>query len=75
MIFLGMNGGIYLLVLAAAIADGWFLHTGAIKAAERLVDTKLLMTLVGATAVQLGAAYVVIVRYLFPDKKNGSPPE
>jgi hypothetical protein len=35
-------------------------------AADRLVTTNLLMTLVGATTVQLGALIVLMGKYLFP---------
>lgn len=39
-------------------------------AADRLVTTNLLMTLVGATTVQLGALIVLMGKYLFPTPKG-----
>jgi hypothetical protein len=38
-------------------------------AADRLVTTNLLMTLIGATTVQLGAMIVLMGKYLFPTPK------
>ena len=39
--------------------------------ADRLVTTNLLMTLVTATTVQLGALIVLIGKYLFPAPRDG----
>jgi len=38
--------------------------------ADRLVDSKVLMALIGATAVQTGVGFVTIVSSLFPKRIN-----
>ena len=42
----------------------------AFKASDRIVTTNLLISLVSATTVQLGALIVLIGKYLFPAPKN-----
>jgi hypothetical protein len=44
-------------------------NTGLVKSTERIIDSKVVMSLVGATTVQMGAILVTIASYLFP--KNG----
>lgn len=39
-----------------------------IKPDERLVTTEVVMTVIGATTVQLGAIMYTIARYLFPGR-------
>jgi hypothetical protein len=42
-----------------------------ITPADRIITNQVVMTLLGATAVQVGAIAVIIARYLFP---GGSSP-
>jgi hypothetical protein len=39
---------------------------------SRVVTTEVLMTLIGSTAVQVGAAILTIVAYLFPKNRGGN---
>jgi hypothetical protein len=66
--FLIVNGGVLLGIWVAFRTDIELLTQSGSKfaAADRLVTTNLLMTLVGATTVQLGALIVLIGKYLFP---------
>lgn len=66
----GIANTVVLFVILVLIGvDIWMLNTGLIKSAERIVDSKVVMTLVGATTVQMGAIVLTIASYLFP--KNG----
>lgn len=59
-----LNGGVYLLVFLA-----W--STGIWLPDYRIVDGKTLMTLIGATVVQAGLAFITITRFLFPGVAGG----
>lgn len=64
-IFTFLNGGIFLFVIAAWIA-------GLFDATYRIVDSKTVMTLIGATVVQSGIAFIAITRFLFPSSSSGT---
>src|SRR5262245_54298137 len=53
--FLAVNGCVIALVLLAIGLDHYFIHQKHMPSSERLVTTHLLMTIIGATTVQLGA--------------------
>jgi len=44
----------------------------ATPAAPRIVDSKVLMALIGATAAQVGVSIIAIVSYLFPKDKRAA---
>jgi hypothetical protein len=57
---------------ATAVVFGYdiaLLRAGSVQASQRLVTTELLMTIIGATTVQVGVIMVTISNYLFP-KRN-----
>lgn len=58
-VFTWLNGGVYLLTVAA-----WLV--GIRYPDYRIVDGKTLMTLIAATVVQAGIAFIAITRFLFP---------
>jgi hypothetical protein len=58
-----------LLCFALATVDGWFIFKGWIKPAERLVTERVLMAIIGASIVQVGAASSAIVYSLFKQSK------
>lgn len=64
-LFIGLNGGVYLLTLAAWV---WSAYSGRYE----IVTEKVLMSLIGATVVQAGIAFVAITRFLFPSA-DGDP--
>lgn len=68
-LFIGLNGGVYLLTLAAWGYGFAYQH-------DQIVTEKVLMTLIGATVVQAGIAFIAITRFLFPSTAdaNGSKP-
>lgn len=53
---------------AAAIADK------TLAAADRIVDAKVVMTLLGATTVQLGTVIFTIARAIFPSRPDKDEP-
>ena len=63
-VFTWLNGGVYALTLLAWVAGIWIPD-------YRIVDGQTLMTLIGATVVQAGIAFVAITRFLFPNPKGG----
>ena len=64
-IFTFLNGGIFLFIIAAWIA-------GLFDPTYRIVDSKTVMTLIGATVVQSGIAFIAITRFLFPSSPAGT---
>ena len=66
-VFTWLNGGVYLLTTAAWLVGIWFPD-------YRIVDANTLMTLIGATVVQAGIAFIAITRFLFPNPKAEEAP-
>lgn len=58
-IFTWLNGGVFLFTLVAWIA-------GLVDPTYRIVDRATIITLIGATVVQSGIAFIAITRFLFP---------
>jgi hypothetical protein len=65
-VFAVVNIVILIAVAVAATADYYFIYQKALIAKERLIDNRVIMSLVGATTVQLGAIMVTIYGYIFP---------
>jgi hypothetical protein len=66
--FLKANGWT-LIVLAVLVAlDEVNLVLHLVPAGERIVSEKVIMALLGATTVQVGAIALAIARYLFPGR-------
>lgn len=63
-IFRWANGATLILIFLLAAIDNWFVWHGV--QTERLVTPEVLMTLIGATVVQVGAAAFAIASSLFP---------
>jgi hypothetical protein len=68
--FIGGN----LVTLAALGALAWLDQTnierGLIMSGDRIVTPQVIMTLLGATTVQVGAIAINIARYLFPGRSR-----
>lgn len=54
--------------------DGIQLAAGQIKPAERILDGKVIIALLGATTIQLGTVIYTITRAIFPTQERGSNP-
>jgi hypothetical protein len=66
-LFLVANAAVFTLVFEAFHEDVALLTSAhPISPAERLVTPHVLMALIGGTVVQVGAAIIAIVGYLFP---------
>jgi len=61
-----VNGITLVLLIGLAWLDQQDLVRGLIKPGDRLVDAQVLLGLLGATTVQLGAIAVIMARYIFP---------
>ncbi len=68
-IFVKINGIVLLVVGIAIIIDTTLISQGLITANERLIDPKVIMTLITATTIQLGSVIFTISNYLFPKNK------
>ncbi len=58
-IFTFLNGGVFAFVVLAWLA-------GLFDPTYRIVDRSTVVTLIGATVVQSGIAFIAITRFLFP---------
>jgi hypothetical protein len=65
-IFLVANLAILAAVILASACDYLLVFKGISRADDRLISGKVVMTLIGATTVQLGTVMLTIYRYLFP---------
>lgn len=75
-IFAWLNGAVGLLIFLGFIVDeADMIWLGGYNAANRFVDSKVLMSLIGATVIQAGLAFITIVKYLFPATGEGSRPQ
>jgi hypothetical protein len=68
--FLWANGLTLVAIALLAILDEFNIAWDWITAGDRIISAQVIMTLLGATTVQVGAIAVLIARYLFP----GRPP-
>jgi hypothetical protein len=74
-IFVGLNWMVLVFLRDAFSADVRMLESKPpiLQAADRLITANVLMTLIGATVVQVGVSIAAIVSYLFPKTSgNGS---
>lgn len=62
-LFIFLNGSVYVLILLAWIGDV------VTKPANPIITESVIMTLIGASIVQSGAAILSITRFLFPTLK------
>jgi uncharacterized membrane protein len=63
--------------IGLAVSDACMIWHGIIEPSERLISEKVVMALIGATIVQLGAALATIILALFknPTKTNADGEE
>jgi hypothetical protein len=64
--FLTINGAVFLFVLLVFIADVFLIAKGRLSSADRSVDAKVIISIVGATTIQLGAIAFSLSQWLFP---------
>ena len=72
LIFVGLNWMVMQFLRDAFVADLRMMDAKppTLQAADRLITSNLLMTLIGATVVQVGVSIAAIVSYLFPKTNN-----
>ena len=75
-IFVGLNAAVIAMVAWAYYEDMKLLElpNSVFKSTDRVIDTKVFMSLIGATVVQVGVATIAIVTYLFPKKSDSASP-
>jgi hypothetical protein len=66
-----------ILTLGALAGLGWSdqanIERTLISPSDRIIDRHVIMTLLGATTVQVGTIAAIIVRYLFPGRSRDGP--
>ncbi|MDH3790309.1 MAG: hypothetical protein OEU09_01720 [Rhodospirillales bacterium] len=65
------NGFVLAFVIVLLLADWFLIGKGLAKVDQRVVDKEVLMALLGATTIQVGAIMFSISAYLFPKKQDG----
>jgi hypothetical protein len=69
-IFIGLNYAVMSFIKIAFDTDvAQMAGNPPLKPVDRLVTTQVLVSLIGATVVQVGVAVIAIVSYLFPKHK------
>jgi spore maturation protein SpmA len=64
--FLTINGTVLALVIIMYISDTVFLAKGIIQSSDRIIETKVIISIIGATTIQLGAIALALSQWLFP---------
>lgn len=65
-VFIGANVVVFIGLGVIFGYDVTLLHQKLVMPSDRLLTTEVIMTVVGATTVQLGAIMFTMARYLFP---------
>jgi hypothetical protein len=68
--FLWANGVVLTAVGVLAVVDEVNIAVDWIAPADRIINSQVIMVLLGATTVQLGAIAALIARYLFPGRPS-----
>jgi hypothetical protein len=68
LLFVAANISTLLAVFRLVGLDQKNIAAHLITPADRIITNQVIMTLLGATAVQVGAIAVIIARYLFPGR-------
>ena len=63
--FLLTNAFVVVLIIAVSIEEFYFISQKLISHADRSINATVIMTLIGATTVQVGTALISIVGFLF----------
>jgi hypothetical protein len=66
--FLWANGVVLAAVGVLAVVDEVNIAVNWIAPADRIISAQVIMVLLGATTVQIGAIAAIIARYLFPSR-------
>lgn len=71
LIFAGANVATFAIVLSLVRLDQENIASHLIAPADRIITNQVIMTLLGATAVQIGVIAGIIARYLFSGQQGG----
>ncbi|MGH8476524.1 MAG: hypothetical protein ACRERS_08330 [Methylococcales bacterium] len=71
-LFKVINRYVLLFVGLAMMIDTVLIATGSIQADQRLINTEVIMALIGAATVQVGSIVFTISAYLFPKSSVNS---
>jgi hypothetical protein len=64
--FVVVNFSVLVLVLILYITDVFFIYTSKIDPSGRLINSNVIISIVGATTVQFGAVAIAVSNWLFP---------
>jgi hypothetical protein len=66
--FLWVNCIVLALIIGMYVVDTVFIANGKIQHNDRIIETKVIMSIIGATTIQLGAIAFALSQWLFPKK-------
>jgi hypothetical protein len=66
--FVRVNLCVLAIVALVFLFDEWYVYSKLISASDRIIDSKIIMTIIGATTVQFGAIAFAVSQWLFPRK-------
>lgn len=66
--FVRVNLAVLAIIALIFIVDEINTYLKLIAASERIIDSKIIMTIIGATTVQFGAIAFAVSQWLFPKK-------
>ena len=64
--FVAVNSAVLLLIIAFGVSDTILVVHKFVGPNERLITTQILLAIIGATTVQLGAIAITLSNWLFP---------
>ena len=64
--FLWINSAVFLFIVFGFISDIIFIARGLLPNDSRIIDAKVIISIVGATTIQLGAISFSLSQWLFP---------
>ena len=68
-VFIHLNTAILVIIIIMLIAETILIMRGFIKPEQRIINTRVIMAIIAGTVVQTGAAFLVVMGYLFPKNK------
>jgi hypothetical protein len=68
--FCWINGAVFLFILLVFISDAYFIAKGILPSSDRSIDSKVIISMIGATTIQLGAIAFSLSQWLFPKNER-----
>lgn len=71
-LFVRLNAALFAGIGGIVLLEAAMIYLGLAKPSDRIVSSQVVMTLIGATAVQLGFGVAAMIAYLFPKRAGSS---